>query len=95
MKKCQTCGAVRVHKDVRCAECGAFYPTLADLLAAEELYEEQQTFRGFIKRVLGAETIKQGLGAEFKAFKAGLSNTALLSLYVIAAFVFALLITVI
>ena len=95
MKKCQTCGAVQVQNDVRCAQCGVFYPILAELLAAEEFYEEQKTFKGFLKRVWAAETIKQGLGAEFKAFKAGLSNTALMSLYVIAAFVFALLVTVI
>ncbi len=95
MNKCQVCGAEHDPKEIRCADCGTFYPTLAELLAAEEMYEEQQTFKGFLKRILGAESVRQGVCNEFKLFKAGLSNTALFTLYVIAAFIFALLITVI
>ncbi len=95
MNKCQICGAERLKSEVRCAQCGEFYPTLTELLDAEVFYEEQQTLKGLLKRILGAETIKQGLSAEFKKFKAGLSKTALFTLYVIAAFIFALLITVI
>ncbi len=95
MNKCQVCGAANDPKEIRCADCGVFYPTLAELLAAEERYEEQQTLKGFLKRIVGAESIKQGVCDEFKMFKAGLSNTALFTLYVIVAFIFALLITVI
>ena len=94
MKKCEVCGAERILTAVRCADCGTFYPTLKELFDAEVLYEEQQSVKGWIKRMLIAESTKQAVYDEFKAFKAGLSKTALFSLYVIAAFVFALLITV-
>ena len=70
MNKCQICGAERLKSEVRCAQCGEFYPTLTELLDAEVFYEEQQTLKGLLKRILGAETIKQGLSAEFKKFKA-------------------------
>ena len=95
MNKCQVCGAENDLKEIRCADCGTFYPTLAELLAAEEMYEEHRTFKGFLKRILAAESLRQGMFVELKLFKAGLSNTALFTLYVIAAFIFALLITVI
>ncbi len=94
MKKCEVCGAERLLNAVRCADCGTFYPTLKELFDAEVRYEEQQSVKGWIKRMLSAESTKQAVYDEFKAFKAGLSKTALLTLYVIAAFVFALLITV-
>jgi predicted ATP-dependent serine protease len=94
MNKCSLCGHERKDFDIRCPECGSFYPTIAELIAEEEANEEKHSFRGHCKRILGADDVKQELLNELSQVKAGLTKKALFTIFVIIAFVFALTLSV-
>jgi len=94
MNPCQACGYERKDFDVRCPECGNFYPTLAELIAEEEANEEKHSFRGRCKRILNADDSKQALRDELNQIKAGLSKKGLFTVFLIIAFVFALTLSV-
>lgn len=94
MNKCPSCGYKRENFDIRCPECGNFYPTIAELIAEEEANEQKHSFRGHCKRILGADDIKQELYNELTQIKAGLSKKALLTIFLIIAFIFALTLSV-
>ena len=94
MNNCRFCGHERSTSELRCPECGVFYPTIAELIAEEEAYEAAHSFRGHCQKILDAPDRKQALLAELKQFAAGLSTRAWFTLFVIFVFVFALVITV-
>lgn len=94
MNNCPFCGVERHNTDFRCPECGNTYPTLAELLAAEEAYELEHSFRGRWQKIWTAPDRKQALSIAIKQFAADLSIKGWIALFVIFAFVFALIITV-
>ena len=94
MNKCPSCGHERKASEFRCPECGSFYTKIAELIAEEEAYEEQHSFRGHCKRILKSGDIKLALKTELKQAIAGLSKKAIFTLFVIVAFIFALTLSV-
>lgn len=94
MKQCPACGHERNNTDIRCPECGSFYSKVLELIEEEALDEEKSTLRGRCKRILNSGNIKKAVRAELDSIIAGLSKQALFTLFVIFAFVFALIITV-
>lgn len=94
MNNCPSCGHERSNTEARCPECGAFYPTIAELIAAEEAYEFAHSFRGRWQKIWDAPDRKHALLAEIKQFLAGLSKEGWFALFVIFVFVFALIVTV-
>lgn len=94
MNNCPSCGHERSKTEARCPECGAFYPTIAELIAAEEAYEAEHSLRGRWQKIWGAPDRKQALLAAIKQFWSELSMQGKFSLFVIFVFVFALIVTV-
>jgi hypothetical protein len=74
--------------------CGRFYSKVIELIAAEEADEERRSWRGRLKRIVDAEDVKAALKNEVKLAIAGLNTKARFTLFVIFAFVFALVVTV-
>ena len=94
MNKCQSCGCPREEVDRECPECGNFHLTIAALIAEEEANEEQSSFSGQCKRILTSGNVKQALLVEIELFRAGLTKKGLFTIFLIMAFVFALLMSV-
>jgi len=94
MKHCPSCGHERNNNDMRCPECGRFYSRVIELIDEAAADEEKNTLRGRCQRILDSGNIKQALLLEWRQIRAGLSRQALFALFVIFAFVFALIITV-
>ncbi|GAB6140364.1 hypothetical protein JCM14076_10930 [Methylosoma difficile] len=94
MPTCPSCGFVNANNEMRCPECGGFYSKVLELIDQEATEEELQTFQGRLKRILSSGSIKKGLSAEWHAFKESLTPQAKFALYVIFAFVFALVLSV-
>ncbi|MDO9103854.1 MAG: hypothetical protein Q7U57_02710 [Methylovulum sp.] len=94
MNLCPSCGHEHDNNAVRCPECGSFYSKIIEMIDAEAADEEKHTLRGRCKRILDSGDIKLALLQEWQQIKAGLSKQALFALFVIFAFVFALIITV-
>jgi uncharacterized membrane protein YvbJ len=94
MNECPSCGRQRHDSELKCPECGSYYSKLAAIIAEEEADEENRTFRGRCKRIMESGDIKNELLTELKLIKAGLSKKSLFTIYVIIAFVFALVISV-
>jgi len=79
---------------MKCPECGSYYSKIAEIIAEQEAQEEMQTFRGRCKRILNSGDIKHELLAELKLIRSGLTNRGMFALFVIFAFVFALVVSV-
>lgn len=94
MKVCPTCGFEAENSAMRCPECGAFYSKIIELIEKEAADEESQSFKGLCRRIFNAEQKKAAIFKEFDEFKAGLTGKAKFTLWVIVAFVFALIVTV-
>ena len=94
MQTCPSCGHQRVKDEMRCPECGNFYSKIIELIEAEATAEENSTLKGCYKRIINSDNIKQALRDEFSAQWAGLSWRAKFTLFVIFAFVFALVVSV-
>lgn len=94
MNKCLDCGHARLPGDVKCPVCGKFYSKIAELIAEEEAEEERRSWRGQLKRIVSADDIKAAVKTELKTLIAGLSGKARFTLFVIFAFVFALMVSV-
>ncbi|MDD5410242.1 MAG: hypothetical protein PHF31_02335 [Methylobacter sp.] len=94
MNKCPSCGHERNDRDMKCPQCGSFYSKIDEILAEQEAYEEMHSFRGRFKRIIKSDNVKREVLAELKLIKAGLSKKSLFTIYVIIAFVFALVISV-
>ena len=94
MNNCPHCGHECSKTETRCPECGAFYPTIAELIAEEEAYEIAHSWRGRYQKILNAPDRKQALLIESKQIWADLPTKARFTLFVIFVFVFALIVTV-
>jgi uncharacterized membrane protein YvbJ len=94
MNECPSCGRQRQNSKLKCPECGSYYSKLAAMIAEDEADEESRTFRGRCKRILSSEDSKNELLSELKLIKSGLSKKSLFTIYVILAFVFALVLSV-
>jgi len=94
MNKCSVCGHERNDQDMKCPECGSYYSKIAEIIAEQEAQEEMQTLRGRCKRILNSGDIKHELLAELKLIRSGLTNRGMFALFVIFAFVFALIVSV-
>ncbi|MGZ4969971.1 MAG: hypothetical protein ACXV8O_07220 [Methylobacter sp.] len=94
MNKCSECGHERNDRDIKCPECGSYYSKIAKIIAEQEEQEEMQTLRGRCKRILKSDDVKHELLAELKLIGAGLTKKGVFALFVIFAFVFALVISV-
>lgn len=94
MNNCSVCGHERNDRDIRCPECGSFYSKIAEIIAEQEAQEEMQTLRGRCKRILKSDDVKYALLAELKLIRAGLTKKAMVALFVIFVFVFALVVSV-
>jgi uncharacterized membrane protein YvbJ len=94
MKKCPECGYVNANDTPRCPECGGFYSKIIQLIEQAAAEEESQTWRGRCQRIWSADNRKQAVKRELEQFKASLTVQAKLALWVIFAFVFALIVTV-
>jgi uncharacterized membrane protein YvbJ len=94
MNNCQFCGCQRKPADKKCPECGSFYPTISQLLAEEEAYEEKSTFLWHCKQVIKSGNSKQALIQHLQQFKSELTLKGIIAIFVIIAFVFALLLSV-
>jgi uncharacterized membrane protein YvbJ len=90
MNNCPSCGHQRVNNETRCPECGAYYSKIFELIAEEEAYELEHSFRGHWQKILNAADKKQAVSAEFKQFWTGLTVKAKFTLFVIFVFVFAM-----
>ena len=95
MKKCPSCGYESNNNDMRCPECGSFYSKVIEMIDEVAADEEQKTLRGRYRRLLDSDNIKQAVLIEWQQIKTELSIKAWFALFVIFAFVFALIITVI
>ncbi len=94
MNKCPSCGFDNPKAEMRCPECGSFYSKIIEIIAQEEADEAAQTFRGHCQRILQSGNIKQALRTELTTMKAALTTKAKISLWVIAIFIFALIVSV-
>ncbi|MSP28125.1 MAG: hypothetical protein EXR80_06825 [Methylococcales bacterium] len=94
MNNCPSCGYERNKTDLRCPECGVFYPTIAELIAEEEAYEAAHSLRGRWQKIFESADKKHALLTELKHIVADLSTKVRFTLFVIFVFVFALIITV-
>jgi len=94
MNKCSECGHERNDRDLKCPECGSYYSKIAEIIAEQEAQEEMQTLRGRCKRILKSDDIKHELRAELQLVRAGLTKRGMFALFVIFAFVFALVVSV-
>lgn len=94
MKKCPSCGHESDSPGMKCPACGNYYSKIIELIAEEEENEEKNSFRGRCKRIFHAENVKQELLSELKSIKAGLSNKAKFTIFVVFVFIFALVVSV-
>jgi hypothetical protein len=84
-----------MQEQVRCPECGAFYSKIIELIDQEAEAEERDSLKGLCKRVLQAGSKKEAINIEWLKFKAGMTLKAKVALWVVFAFVFALMVSVI
>ena len=94
MNNCQLCGFQRQDSDKKCPQCGSFYLTIAELIAEEEAYEEKNSFLGQCKRILFSNNIKDELLAKLGQFNAELTKKGMFTIFLMIAFIFALLLSV-
>lgn len=94
MKKCPFCGHSSMDAGAKCTECGRYYSKVLQLIEEEQAYEYEHSLRGRYQRIINATSIKQELKSEIREIIKGLDNKARFTLFVIFAFVFALIVTV-
>lgn len=94
MSNCPFCGYKRLPKTQQCPSCGKFYSKIAELIAEEEAEEEMRSFNGRLKNIFQSDDIKAAIKLELSLIISELSGKAKFTLFVIFAFVFALIVTV-
>jgi threonine synthase len=94
MRQCQSCGFETEIVAMRCPECGGFYSKIIELIEQEVADEESRSFKGRYQRVLKAVDKRHALKLELETFNSGLTLKAKFTLWLIFAFVFALVVTV-
>lgn len=95
MSNCPHCGHERLDQtEQKCPKCGHFYSKILELIAEEEAYEFEHSWQGRWQRFRNADSTKQAIINEFKLITADWSLTAWFSLFVVFAFIFALIVTV-
>lgn len=94
MNNCQSCGFQGKDSEKKCPQCGSFFLTIAELIAEEEAYEEKNSFLGQCKRILFSDNIKDELLAKLGQFNAELTKKGMFTIFLMIAFIFALLLSV-
>jgi uncharacterized membrane protein YvbJ len=94
MNNCPACGHQRQGEEKKCPHCQIFYSSIDEFLAEEEEREQKDWFKTRFKRVWSAVDRKQALRAEWEAYCATLPRGSGFVVYVILAFVFAMIIVV-
>lgn len=94
MKNCPQCGQSRQGDDLKCPSCDVFYSPLDELLYEEQQKQEASTFKGLINRIRTADDRKQACTDELKTLWRNTPLQTKISLFTIAAFVFALVVSV-
>ncbi len=94
MNQCPNCGYQRQGEERKCPQCDIFYSPIDEFLAEEEAQEEQYLLKTRIKRILAAADRKQALRAELALVYQNLPKGSMFVLYVILAFIFAMVMAV-
>jgi len=94
MSNCLSCGHERHTNELKCSQCGNYYSKIYQLLDEEEAREEENSFRSQCLRIFRSGDVKQALMFELKQFIARVSRQGLFALFVVIAFIFALMVTV-
>ncbi|MGR9087391.1 MAG: hypothetical protein ACU841_10000 [Gammaproteobacteria bacterium] len=94
MKTCPTCGHQSGRSEMKCPVCGNYYSKILELIDEEEEKELKNSFRGRCRRIIASENIRQALTDELNSIKAGMTGKARFTLFVIFAFIFALILSV-
>jgi uncharacterized membrane protein YvbJ len=94
MNQCPQCGQQRQADEYRCLACGCFYSQLDEILATEEAEQHRLSFKGRVKAIMQADNFWQALKEELHAIKENTPRQTIFTLWVIFAFVFALIVSV-
>ncbi len=94
MNQCPICGHKRQGEEKKCPKCEVFYSVIDEFLAQEEAKDEEQLFKTRAKRVLAAADRKQAFKDELKLIYRELPKGSMFVLYVVLAFIFAMLLSV-
>lgn len=95
MNHCPECGHQRQGEEKKCPECDIFYSKIDEFLAEEKARDEQDAFRTRVKRILAAADRKDAFRQELKSIYQAMPRGSVFVLYVIVAFIFAMLVVVI
>jgi hypothetical protein len=90
MKNCPQCGQARHGEAFKCPNCEVFYSPLDALLFEEHQRLEQKTLKGQLKRILAADNSAQAFKHSLKTLWHDTPLKTKITLWTIAAFVFAL-----
>ena len=94
MNQCPQCGQPRQADEYRCLACGCFYSSLDEILATEAAKEERASFKGRVKLIMAAENSWQAVKDEVGDIYKNTPRRTIFTLWVIFAFVFALVVSV-
>lgn len=95
MKKCPHCGYENENNAaLQCPQCNKFYSKIIELIEQEVADEEQNLWRTRWVKIWQSPDKKEAFKIEYRAFIDSLSLTAKFTFFVIATFIFALIVTV-
>ena len=94
MNQCPECGQKRQADEYRCLNCGCFYSQLDEILAAEEAEQYRTSIKGRLNAIRTADHPKQALFDELSSIKKNTSCKTFFTLWVIFAFIFTLIVSV-
>jgi uncharacterized membrane protein YvbJ len=94
MNKCPQCGQQRQADEYRCLSCGCFYSQLDEILASEDAEKYRTSLKGRLNAIRTADYPRQALVNELTAIKENTSGKTFFTLWVIFAFIFALIVSV-
>ena len=94
MNQCPHCGQPRKGDARKCPVCDVFYSAIDEFLAAEEEQEQRDWIKTRLKRVWASADRKQAMLQEYSAIKQSMPKGSGFVLYVVLAFVFAMIVVV-
>lgn len=93
--QCPQCGYRRQGEEKKCPKCDIYYSVIDEFLAEEEAKDERDLLKTRLKRIWRAQDRKQAFKAELKDYYSQMPKGSVFVLYVIAVFIFAMLMAVI